>query len=60
MYRDGKRVTRHSLTGIAGQFLYWLKNRSQKWGAPIVEAPEEERRDDFVHKYLKDAAARQG
>jgi hypothetical protein len=35
-------------------FQYWLKNRSQKWGAPILEAPEEERRDDFVQKYLRD------
>ena len=26
-------------------------------GAPIVEAPQEERRDDFVLKYMKDAEA---
>lgn len=25
-----------------------MKNRSEKWGAPIVEAPEEARRDNFV------------
>jgi hypothetical protein len=53
-YRDGKRVTHRSLTEIADQFLYWMKNRSEKWGAPIVEAPEEQRRDDFVLPYLKD------
>ena len=54
-YRDGKRVTRGTLTEIADQFQYWVKHRSEKWGAPIVEAPEEERRDDFVRKYLQHA-----
>jgi hypothetical protein len=52
-YRDGRRVTHRSLTEIADQFLCWLKNRSEKWGAPIVEAPEEQRRDEFVLPYLK-------
>lgn len=55
-YRDGKRVTKDTLTAIADQFQYWVKNRSEKWNTQIVEAPEEERRDDFVMKYLKDAA----
>src|SRR2546423_1913086 len=27
-YRDGMRVTHRSLTEIADQFLYWMKNRS--------------------------------
>jgi len=53
-YRDGRRVTHRALTEIADQFLYWLKNRSEKWGAPVVEAPEDQRRDDFVLPYLKD------
>lgn len=53
-YREGKRVTRKVLTEIADQFQYWVKNRSEKWGAPLVEAPEEKRRDDFVQKYLRD------
>jgi hypothetical protein len=48
-YRDAKRVTRRTLTEIADQFQYWLKNRSQKWGAPILEPPdgggEDSRRD---------------
>ena len=39
-YRDGKRVTKRTLTEIADQFQYWLKNRSEKWGAPILEPPE--------------------
>jgi hypothetical protein len=28
-----------------------------EWGVPIVDAPEKERRDDFVLQYLKDAEA---
>ena len=58
-YRDGKRVTRGTLTEIADQFQYWVKNRSERWGAPIVDAPEKERRDDFVLKYLQHAEADQ-
>jgi hypothetical protein len=52
-YREGKRVTRRLLTEIADQFQYWLKNRSEKWDAPVLEAPEEQRRDDFVEPYLR-------
>ena len=39
-YREGKRVTRRTLTEIADQFQYWLKNRSEKWGAPILDPPD--------------------
>lgn len=53
-YREGLRVTRKTLPQIADQFQYWVKNRSEKWGAPIVDAPEEERRDDFVVPYMRD------
>src|SRR5712675_1677361 len=53
-YREGVRVTRNLLRGIAEQFQNWVKNRAQKWGAPIVEAPEG-RRDDFVAPYFKHA-----
>lgn len=52
-YRDGKRVTRRVLTGIADQFQNWLTNRSEKWAAPVLEAPDDERRDDFVQPYLE-------
>jgi hypothetical protein len=52
--REGKRVTRRVLTEIADPFQYGLKNRSEKWGAPVVEAPEEQRRDDFVLPSLQD------
>jgi hypothetical protein len=53
-YREGRRVTRNLLRGIAQQFQNWVKNRSQKWGAPILEAPQG-RRDDFVDPYFKHA-----
>src|SRR5260370_41516893 len=53
-YRDGERVTRNKRHEIAEQFQNWVKNRSEKWGAPIVEAPAG-RRDDFVDSYFRGA-----
>ena len=53
-YRDGERVTRNCLRDIAEQFGNWVKNRCQKWGAPILEAPEG-RRDDFVDRFFRGA-----
>lgn len=56
-YRDGKRVTRKTLTEIADQFQYWLKNRSEKWDAPILEPPEgtgdDSRRDRLLDAYFQ-------
>jgi hypothetical protein len=57
-YREGQRVTRHCLRDTAEQFQNWVKNRCQKWGAPILEAPEG-RRDEFVDPYFKHAKANQ-
>jgi hypothetical protein len=58
-YREAKRVTKRTLTEIADQFRYWLQNRSEKWGAPILDAPEgdddESRRNKFVEPYFQDA-----
>ena len=51
---DGERVTRNRLRDIAQQFQNWVKNRCEKWGAPILDAPEG-RRDDFVDPYFKQA-----
>jgi hypothetical protein len=53
-YREGQRVTRSLLRDIAEQFHNWVKNRAQKWGAPILEEPAG-RRDDFVAPYFKRA-----
>src|SRR5208283_1665975 len=62
-YREGKRVTRKTLTEIADQFQYWLKNRSEKWGAPILEPPDgtgdDSRRDKFMDPYFENAKPNQ-
>ena len=58
-YREGKRVTRRTLREIVHQFETWVKNRSDKWGAPILEPPkgdkDESRRSKFVEPYFRDA-----
>jgi hypothetical protein len=53
-YREGERVTRNKLREVAEQYQNWVKNRSEKWGAPIIEAPAT-RRDEFVDAYFKRA-----
>ena len=53
-YRNAERVSRNYLRDIAQQFQNWLKNRCEKWGAPVLDAPEG-RRDDFVDPYFKQA-----
>jgi len=53
-YRNQFPVSRKVLTDIADQFHGWVKNRSEKWNAPIIEAPEG-RRDEFVEPYFRGA-----
>jgi hypothetical protein len=53
-YRDLYPVSRDVLREIATQFHNWVVNRSKKWGAPILDAPEG-RRDEFVQPYFKAA-----
>lgn len=53
-YRQQFPVSRKVLTDIADQFQYWVKNRSEKWAAPILEAPPG-RRDEFVEPYFRKA-----
>jgi hypothetical protein len=53
-YREQFPVSRKVLTDIADQFQNWVKNRSQKWDAPILDTPEG-RRDEFVEPYFKNA-----
>ena len=53
-YRDLYPVSRDTLRDIATQFHNWTVNRSKKWGAPILDAPEG-RRDEFVQPYFKAA-----
>jgi len=58
-YREGKRVTKKLLSGIADQFQNFVQNQSGKWGAPILEPPDgdddDSRRNNFVEKYFQDA-----
>ena len=53
-YRNQYPVSRDVLREIADQFHNWVKNRSEIWGAPILEAPEG-RRDEFVEPYFRRA-----
>jgi hypothetical protein len=50
-YRNQYPVSRDVLRDIASQFQNWVVNRSQKWGAPILESPED-RRDKFLDPYF--------
>src|SRR2546428_5810273 len=53
-YRELYPVSRDVLPEIARQFHNWVINRSKKWGAPILGAPDG-RRDEFVQPYFKAA-----
>jgi hypothetical protein len=53
-YRNQYPVSRDVLREIADQFQHWVKTRSLKWGAPIVDAPPG-RRDEFVAPYFQRA-----
>jgi hypothetical protein len=53
-YRNQYPVSRDVLRDIAQQFQNWVKNRSEKWDVPILEAPEG-RRDEFVEPYFRHA-----
>ena len=47
------------MTEIADQFQYWMKNRSEKWGAPILESPDgkddDSRRDKLLDPYFQES-----
>ena len=57
-YRQQYPVSRDVLREIATQFQYWVINRSRKWGAPILEAPEG-RRDELIKPYFRKAKPNQ-
>ena len=57
-YRQVYPVSRDVLREIAAQFQNWVVNRSQKWGAPILEEPED-RRDKFLDPYFRKAKPNQ-
>ena len=47
-------MTRDALRDIAGQYKNWVTNRSQKWDAPLLDAPTG-RRDQFVDEKFRHA-----
>ena len=57
-YRKIYPVSRDVLRDIAGQFQNWVVNRSQRWGTPILEAPED-RCDKFLDPYFRRAKPNQ-
>jgi DNA-binding transcriptional ArsR family regulator len=57
-YRQQYPVSRDVLHEVATQFQHWVVNRSQKWGAPILETPED-RRDKFLDPYFRKAKPNQ-
>ena len=57
-YRQQYPVSRGVLHEVASQFQNWVVNRSQKWGAPILETPED-RRDKFLDPYYRKAKPNQ-
>ena len=54
-YRQLYPVSRQVLREIASQYHNWVQYASQKWGAPVLKAPQEERREDFVAPYFRGA-----
>ena len=57
-YRQQYPVSRDVLRETASQFQNWAVTRSQKWAAPILEAPED-RRDKFLDPYFRKAKPNQ-
>jgi hypothetical protein len=57
-YRRIYPVSRDVLRNIADQYRNWVKNRSIRWKAPMLEAPEG-RRDEFVDSYFRRAQPEQ-
>jgi hypothetical protein len=53
-YRHQYPVSRKVLRDIADEFQDWVTNRSERWGAPILDAPPG-RRDEFVEPYFRRA-----
>jgi hypothetical protein len=53
-YRHQYPVSRKVLRDIADEFQDWVTNRSERWGASILDAPPG-RRDEFVEPYFRRA-----
>lgn len=58
-YRQLYPVSQPVLKDIARQYEYWVTARAKAWGAPIVEPPDHQRRDDVVECYFRQGDADQ-
>src|SRR5262250_1676429 len=54
-YRQLYPISRQVLREISSQYHNWVQYAARKWGAPLLSAPEEQRRDDFVSPYFRRA-----
>jgi hypothetical protein len=54
-YRELYPVSKAVLCDIAAQYQHWVTARATTWGAPLVIAPAEQRRDRFVDPYFRRA-----
>lgn len=52
-YRQLYPVSRQILRDIATQYHNWVQYCSRKSGAPLLDAPEEEKREQFVSPYFQ-------
>ena len=58
-YRELYPVSKTVLRDIAAQYEYWVTARAAQWHAPIVDAPDGQRRDAFVEPYFRRAQSDQ-
>src|SRR5881396_1506671 len=52
-YRQLYPVSRQVLRDIATQYHNWVQYCARKWGAPLLDAPEKEKRERFVTPYFR-------
>jgi hypothetical protein len=54
-YRQLYPVSKPVLKDIARQYDHWVAARAKAWDAPIIEPPDDRRRDEFVEPYFRRA-----
>ena len=54
-YRELYPVSKPVLKDIARQYDHWVTGQAKRWSVPIVEPPDNRRRDEFVARYFRRA-----
>jgi hypothetical protein len=54
-YRALYPLSKAVLRNIAGQYEHWVTARAAQWHSPIVDAPDDQRREAFVEPYFRHA-----